>query len=326
MKLRELYDKAIAIGVENDPRGKEVVLKDLEAKKKDFDSLKGDERELFDREILENPYSDSRILNGTGEEDVGSILAGIDIEVGEVLLCDRLKEKGEGIDLVMSHHPGGRAYANLYDVMRIQSDILHRFGVSISVAEDLMDGRIKEVERKLMPVNHTRAVDAAKLLDIPFVCLHTPSDNMVATYLQRTFDEKKPYKIADVMDILKAVPEYREAARNGTGPKILIGAGTRKAGKIFVDMTGGTEGSKDIFENMVSSGINTIVAMHLSEEHRKEAEKNHLNVVIAGHISSDNLGLNLLLDELIKSGGAPFSIYACSGFRRFSRLAATAQA
>lgn len=321
MKLRELYDRAISIGAENDPRGRETVLKDLEVKRKNFDSLKEDEREFFDRETLKNPYSDSRILNGTGEEEIRSILAGIDIEVGELLLCERLKERGKDIDLVMSHHPGGRAYANLYDVMRIQADILYRFGVPISVAEDLMDGRIKEVERKLMPVNHTRSVDAAKLLGLPYICLHTPADNMVATYLQRIFDEKKPFTISDVMDILKAVPEYKEAARNGAGPKIFIGSGARKTGRVFVDMTGGTEGSKDIFASMVSGGINTIVAMHLSEEHRKEAEKNHLNVVIAGHISSDNLGLNLLLDELIKSCEKPFTVYECSGFRRFSRLA-----
>lgn len=55
--------------------------------------------------------------------------------------------------------------------------------------------------------------------------------------------------------------------------RILIGNKDRKAGKIFVDMTGGTEGSKDIFQSMASSGINTVVAMHLSEDHRKEAEK-----------------------------------------------------
>ncbi len=131
---------------------------------------------------------------------------GIDIEVGEVLLCEKLRERGLKIDLLLSHHPGGRAYANLYDVMRIQSDILHRFGVPISVAEDLMDGRIREVERKLMPVNHTRAVDAAKLLGMPFICLHTPSDNMVATYLQETFDKKGPYTVADVMNILRSIP------------------------------------------------------------------------------------------------------------------------
>ena len=321
MKLRELFDTAIAIGAENDPRGREIVAKDLETKKKEFHALKEDDKEFFDEEVLKNPYSDSRILNGTGEEEIGSILVGIDIEVGEVLLCEKLRERGLKIDLLLAHHPGGRAYANLYDVMRIQSDILHRFGVPISVAEDLMDGRIREVERKLMPVNHTRVVDAAKLLGMLFICLHTPSDNMVATYLQETFDEKGPYTVGDVMDILKSIPEYREASRIGAGPKVLLGSGTRKAGKMFVDMTGGTEGSKEIFQSMAGGGVNTIVAMHLSEEHRKEAEKNHLNVVIAGHISSDNLGMNLLLDELGKSAGSPLTVHECSGFRRISRAA-----
>ena len=38
--------------------------------------------------------------------------------------------------------------------------------------------------------------------------------------------------------------------------------------------------------------------MHISDEHKKEAEKHHINVVIAGHIASDNLGMNLLLDSV----------------------------
>lgn len=324
MRLRELYEKAITIGIENDPRGKEIVQKDLEIRRKDFESLRDKEKESFDKELLTNPYSDSRILNGTGEEEIRNILIGIDMEVGEVLLADRLRERGGSVDLVLSHHPEGRAYANLYDVMRIQADILHRFGIPISVAEDLMETRIKEVERRLMPVNHTRAVDASRLLGLPFLCLHTPADNMVASYLQRLFEEKKPYTLDDVMDILREIPEYREASKHGAGPKVLIGSKSRKAGRVFVDMTGGTEGSKDIFESMSTSGINTIVAMHLSEEHRKEAEKNHINVIIAGHISSDNLGLNLLLDEIIRTSNQEFNILECSGFRRFSRIEKTA--
>jgi putative NIF3 family GTP cyclohydrolase 1 type 2 len=181
-----------------------------------------------------------------------------------------------------------------------------------------MDGRIKEVERKLMPANHTRAVDAARLLDIPFLCFHTPADNMVASYLQRLFDEKKPYLVDDVLNILKGIPEYKEARINSVGPKIILGSKNRKTGKIFVDMTGGTEGSKEIFESLTTSGVSTIVGMHISEDHRKEAEKNHLNVIIAGHISSDTLGLNLLLDEISKYDS--LEILECSGFRRFSRL------
>lgn len=317
MTLKELYSKAISKGIENDPRGKEFVLKELESRKKAHEKLSKEDKEFFDEESLSNPYSDSRILNGTGDEKVKSALVGVDIEAGELLLADALKSKGKNIDLVIAHHPEGRAYANLYSVMQMQSDILNRFGVPINIAEGLMEARIKEVERRLMPVNHTRAVDAARLLNIPFICLHTPADNMVATYLQRLFDDKKPYKIEEVVNMLKEIPEYKTAAYNGAGPKILIGSKERKTGKIFVDMTGGTEGAKEIFSSLAAGGVNTIVAMHLSEEHKKEAEKSHLNVVIAGHIASDTLGLNLLLDELSK--GISIDILECSGFKRTSR-------
>jgi hypothetical protein len=317
MKLRDIYQRAIETGINNDPRTRDIVMKDIEQKKKSYDELKPDEKDFFDMESLQNPYADSRILFGTGEEEIRTALAGIDIEVGEVLLAESLRSKGKRVDLLLSHHPEGRAYANLYDVMRMQSDILNRFGVPINIAEDLMEGRIKEVERRLLPANHSRAVDAARLLGIPFLCLHTPADNMVSSYLQRLFDEKRPYLISDVMSILKDIPEYKDAGINTVGPRIFLGAKNRKAGKIFVDMTGGTEGSKEIFESLTTSGISTIVAMHLSEDHRKEAEKNHLNVIIAGHISSDNLGLNLLLDEITR--GNAIEILECSGFKRFSR-------
>ncbi|HHN63961.1 MAG TPA: NGG1p interacting factor NIF3 [Nitrospirae bacterium] len=314
MTVRQLYEKAVNAGIENDPRGREVVDKEIEAQKKNYEELKEKEKEYFDMESLTNPYSDTRILHGSGDEEVKALIAGIDIEVGEIVLADHLRKNGKGIDLIVSHHPEGMAFANLYDVMRIQADILGRFGVPINIAETLMEKRISEVERRLMPVNHNRAVDAARLLDIPFVCFHTPADNMVTTYLQRLFDEKKPYRISDVIDLLLELPEYRDAKRLGSGPKVILGSEKHKAGKIFVDMTGGTEGSKDIFQSLTTSGVNTIVAMHLSEEHRKEAEKNHLNVIIAGHIASDNLGLNLLFDSILDDG---IDVLECSGFKRY---------
>jgi putative NIF3 family GTP cyclohydrolase 1 type 2 len=318
MNLRDLYHKAIETGIANDPRGRETVLRELRRVEKDFQDLKQEEKDLFDSESLKNPYSDSRILQGSGNEEVQRVFAGIDIEVGEVLLADRLRERGEKIDLILSHHPEGMAFANLPAVMFMQSDILCRFGVPINIAEDLMEGRAREVERRLMPLNHTRAVDAARLLDLPFLCLHTPADNMVVTYLQKLFDQQAPHTLSDVLDLLKAIPEYRDAMKNGAGPKILQGSKNRRAGKIFVDMTGGTEGSKDIFSSLTTAGVNTIVGMHISEEHRKEAEKNHLNIIIAGHISSDNLGLNLMLDEVLQ--GSDIQVLACSGFNRVSRL------
>jgi putative NIF3 family GTP cyclohydrolase 1 type 2 len=85
----------------------------------------------------------------------------------------------------------------------------------------------------------------------------------------------------------------------------------------MVDMTGGTEGSKEAFERLARTEVGTIVGMHMSEDNLKEAEKNHINVVIAGHMSSDTIGINLLLDEIDKV--EPMEIISTSGFERIRR-------
>lgn len=315
MKIKDIYAKAVQRGIDLDPRGKAEVESEIKRAQKDFDEIKEADRKDFDKERLTNPYADTRILYGDIEKDIKTVLVGIDMEVGEVLLADRLKGIGKPIDLIISHHPEGRALAGLYEVMAMQSGILLKYGVPINVAEDIMSERISEVERRMLPVNHSRAVDAARLLDIPFMCIHTPADNSVTNYLQKILDKEQPYMVADVVNILKDIPEYKSAINEKTGPKIVVGSDKRKAGKVFVDMTGGTGGSKNIYEKLSIAGVGTIVGMHIGEDHRKEAEKHHVNVVIAGHISSDNIGMNLLLDNVLEG----VEIIAASGFRRFSR-------
>ncbi len=317
MKLQEFFRLAIQSGIDADPRGRAAVEQELLETRKAYEELKPEDRATFDQEKLENPYTDSRILYGSPGRQVKNILAGIDIETPELLLADRLIQKGMEIDLVLAHHPEGRAYANFYEVMKMQADILNRFGVPINVAEGQLSGRIKEVERSLMPMNHTRPVEAARLLNLPYLCLHTPADNMVVSYLQSLFDKELPVRLKDVVKLLKQIPEYQEAARNNAGPRILIGSDDQRTGKVFVDMTGGTSGSKDTLEKLSQSGVGTIVGMHMSEDHRKEAEKHHIHVVIAGHISSDTLGLNLLFDAMEKRG--PLNVVDCSGFKRIRR-------
>lgn len=317
MKLKELYETIVKKGMEFDPRGQETVKKELEKANRDYKKLGEKEKKEFDVEGLTNPYPDSRILYGDPETEVKNILAGIDMEVGELLLADRLNEKNKKIDLVMAHHPEGRALAGLYQVMHIQTDILNKLGVSINVAEGLMGERIKEVERALLPANHLRSIDAARLLDIPFMCCHTPADNCVTTYLTELMKKKAPEFVGDVVDILKEIPEYAEATREKAGPRIIKGEKGSRAGKVFIDMTGGTEGSKDIFEKLSQAGVGTLVCMHLSEHHFEKAKKEHINIIIAGHIASDTLGLNLMLDEIEKK--VKLNVTPCSGFKRTKR-------
>ena len=319
MKLSEIYELAIKTGIANDPRGKKEVERTLKNAKKTFDGLKGDEKKEFDQEKLINPYSDTRILFGAPDLEVKTVLTGIDIEVGEVLLADRLREKGRPIDLIIAHHPEGKALAELSEVMGMQAEIMEIFGVPINVGEGLMAPRIGEVKRSLMPLNHNKAIDAARILDIPMMCVHTPADNMVTTAVQNIIDKKDPITVGDVVKILKDIPEFAEGVKTGAGPTVVTGDKDRKCGKVFVDMTGGTGGSEDSFAKLSQAGVGTIVCMHIGEKHRKEAEKNHINVIIAGHMASDSMGMNLILDEIAKQG---VDIIPCSGLTRFSRIKA----
>ncbi|MCM8763001.1 MAG: NGG1p interacting factor NIF3 [Candidatus Omnitrophica bacterium] len=295
MRLSDFYNLALALGREKDPRPKTIL-------KRESASL----------------YPDTQILYGKPDTQVRRILVGIDIEAQEILLADRLRQQG-GLDLVISHHPEGRAWAIFYEVMKLQIDMLTNLGVPLKEAAELLEERKQEVERKVLPQNHNRAVDVAELLDIPFMCMHTVADNHAQWFMDKLLREKKPKQLGDILDILKEVPEYKIAASENNPPRIIAGAKHAAVGKIYVEMTGGTEGPKKVYAKLYKLGIRTLVCMHLSEEHFKEVKDNALNVVIAGHTASDNLGLNLLLDNIEKRAKEELQVINCSGFRRVKR-------
>lgn len=290
MKLGQLYRQVVKLGVARDPR-----------KKKNFSS-----------------FADTAILYGHPDTEVKKIMAGIDIEVGELLLADKIRNL-EGLDLVIAHHPQGRALAEFYRVMQLQVDIARKIGIAQKTAQEFIDSRMGEVERKVIAQNHLRSVDAAQLLDLPFMCVHTPADNHVYHFITTLLKEAKPKKVKDIIQILKKIPEYKMAEKESSGPKIIIGNPNGWVGKILVEMTGGTEGPKDIIPKLKEAGIKTFVSMHLSEEYFKKVRDSQISVVIAGHISSDTLGLNLLFDRIEKEAKQKFEFVNCSGFKRIRR-------
>ncbi|MFH0940811.1 MAG: NGG1p interacting factor NIF3 [Candidatus Omnitrophota bacterium] len=319
MKLKKIYEKIIREGIAADPRDKKLIQEYLQKQKERYQSLSSEEKISFDKETLTNPYADSRLLNGDPDAEIKTAIVGIDIDSSELLFINNhnKENKKQKIDLAVSHHPQGIAYASFYEVMDMQSDIFHNMGVPINIAEGLVEERKKEVGRKIHAANHHRVTDMAKLLNIPFMCAHTPADNHAVAFLDKTFEAKKPQRLEDIMSILDSIEEYKISKREHVAPNILFGKPSARAGKLFVDMTGGTEGPKDIVDNLLQAGVGTLVGMHLSEEHYKKFKGKHINVIIAGHIASDNLGLNLLLDKIEKT--AKIKILSCSGFRRIKR-------
>ncbi|MFA6194153.1 MAG: NGG1p interacting factor NIF3 [Patescibacteria group bacterium] len=316
MTTKEIFNLAISLGQKADLRGEERVAKYLARQRKRYEELPDKAKAEFDPEKFSNPYSDSRLLVDNGKKEIKKILAGIDMGGSELLLAKQLGD----IDLVIAHHPEGVALADLSDVMHLQAEVLADYGVPINIAESVIKPRISEVSREISPLNHDRSVDMARLLGMDFMCVHTPADNLGANFLVKLFKEKEREleNVGDILELLKTIPEYQAAALKKTGPVLFSGAPEHSCGKIVVtEFTGGTSGSKDIYEKMAQYGIGTIIGMHMTEEHRKEAEKYHMNVIIAGHMASDSLGMNLFLDELEKQG---IEVIPTSGLIRIKRF------
>lgn len=316
MKVDEIYNLALRMGMEADPRGKKFVQGELRKAKQKFEKMSEEEKEEFDSEKLKNPYSDTRLLYGDGNRKVKRVLAGIDITSAEVAIADRLEDKGRKIDLILGHHPRGRALAELHDVMHLQEEWMRSLGVPINIAEGVMRERIREVERRLMPANHNQPVDASRIFDIPLMTVHTPCDNLGYRFVQRLMNRKKPETIGDVIKELKKVPEYKMAVENHAGPKIIVGAKKDKAGKVIVKFTGGTMPGKEVYKEMSQAGVGTMVGMHIPDDHLEEVKKYHMKFVVAGHMASDSIGLNLLVDKLEEKG---IEVIPCSGFIRNKR-------
>ncbi len=317
MRLKDMYEYAYQAGMAADPRGQEGVALVLARARKTFAELPESRRWEFDEESLVNPYADTRILLGDPDTEVASVLVGIDMEVGEVLLADRLRAQGRRIDLLLAHHPEGRALARLEEVMGLQADVWRRFGVSVAYGDAVLGERMAEIMRALHPRNNERTLAAARLLGLPYMCCHTPADNKVNEYLQARCDELgSDATVDELLDMLKSIPEYRQAVLEGAGPTIFEGDGKRRTGRIMVDMTGGTSGPVESLSKLAEAGVGTIVGMHMGEEHRKRAKEEKLTVVIAGHAASDSLGMNLIVDEYERQG---VEIIPCSGFIRVSR-------
>ncbi|MDP2917959.1 MAG: NGG1p interacting factor NIF3, partial [bacterium] len=219
-------------------------------------------------------------------------------------------------DLVIAHHPQGIALAGLDGVMALQADLLGSYGVPINIAESLIEKRMSEVARGLAPINHQRGVDLARLANMPLACVHTPCDNQVYQAVNKKIVQagSRLETVGEIIDLLYTFPEYKEAGKLGAGPVIFAGRRVRRCGKIaLTEITGGTEGNKEIFKYMAAAGVGTVIGMHMSEPNRAEAEKYHINVIIAGHIASDSIGINVFLDALAEKD---LEIVACSGLIR----------
>ena len=319
MKLSKLFSRIVEHGIVADPRTKKDIEKALKKYKINQKKLSKKEAELFDEERLWNPYADTRIYNGTGNEDIKSVIVGIDVETPELLLVDLLNKKGKKIEAVMAHHPEARSLADLDKVMDMQIDLLAQHGVPENRADALMRPRMEKIWRAIHADNLFRSQQAAEFLEIPFFNCHTPADNLVYQFVEKKICKKKFDSLGEILNALLEIPEYKTYAKLGNPPILVNGSKSSRGGKLVAtEFTGGTNGPEEFIEEQAKAGIGTILTMHVTEKSLEKAKEHHINFVQCSHIASDNIGLNLMLDKLMKDE-PKLKIHEFSGFMRVKR-------
>lgn len=253
----------------------------------------------------EIPEDSGILVEGRNIKKVGF---GVDIEAAEILIAREL-----GLDLVISHHPtGGSPSINLYQVMKNQISRMTDAGVPINKAQKAIKEQIDKIERRTHVSNYDRAVSAAKLLRMPFMNIHTPADiiseKAVQGHLNEALKDKPKAKVKDVLDALNELGEYKNTVAK---PAVRVGSQDDYAGRVFVTMAGGTGGGENVAKAYFEAGVGTLVVMHMPEDVIKAVKEQNIgNVVVAGHMASDSVGINRLISAMESRG---LAVYRMSG-------------
>jgi len=235
---------------------------------------------------LDEVPSDSGVV--VPGENIKKVLMGVDMETAELLLAKQL-----GYDCVVSHHPKDKG-TDMLDLLDTHIHNLEALGVPKNKGQKLLEERKTELNYNFHVANVARSGQAAQLLGMPYISLHTPADlisqSVVQEFLDKKFGSKPDTKVQEIVEALEELGEYKNSLEK---PVIRVGGKESYAGKIYVLMAGLTGPGEKILKEYFEAGVGTLVLMHIPEKDAKALKEQNIgNVVVAGHMSSDSVGLN----------------------------------
>jgi putative NIF3 family GTP cyclohydrolase 1 type 2 len=233
-------------------------------------------------------------------DNLKKVAFGVDMETAELLIAREI-----GVDGVITHHPvTGAPKLNLFKVMENQIERMVSVGVPVNKAQKALKPRMEEVDRGLHVSNYDRVTSAAKALKMPFLAIHSPADllgeRFIQAHLDRSLAGNPQAKLKDVLTALLELTEYKLTLAK---PTIRVGSEGDYAGKVLVTMAGGTSGGVNVYKAYFEAGVGTLVVMHTPENVIKAIKEQNIgNVIVAGHMASDSVGINLLITALQAKG------------------------
>jgi len=242
-------------------------------------------------------------------DDVGTALVGVDLESPEVQLAHR-----EGYDLALAHHPtGGEARLGFGEVLDRQVGFMTDHGVDRERAEEAVADLRRNTAHSAHASNYRHDPSVAELLGQPYMNVHLAPDEVG----RRAFVEvvESLDDGATVGEFKSALAEELPALRDArTDVETRVGSDDSALGEVAVHHAAGTNGGASVASAYFDAGVDTVVYIHVGGSDTaelREAYGGAKNLVVTGHLASDAVGLNALVDELEARGVDCTTISGC---------------
>lgn len=240
------------------------------------------------------PFDSQIYVEGNNIEKV---LFAIDVGTAELLLARQL-----GCDCVIAHHPvGQKAVLEYHHILKKHIDQMMEAGIPKKEAEEAAQELIEQAEVASHSRNYDQVIEAARVLDMPFMNIHNPLDVLGRRIMQDTI-KMKTNESSTVRDVIDALYALNEFARAKTRIELRLGKMTSRAGRIVVAHGAGTNGGYRIAKTYFKY-IDTLIYIHISpQDLQRLKQEEHGTLIITGHIASDMVGINPFLEELERRG------------------------
>lgn len=314
MKLGQLYERAIEVGIERDPRGRDLIVQRLAAMRRRYEEMAPEERATFDGERLTNPFGDTRIVLGERDTEFDTVLTGIHIEAAEILLAGQLRQRYPRL-LVVTHHTtmfAGRALASVEDTIWPFVHSLEMAGMARPRAEELVWDFIRKMAADVAPrLANAGTYQMAQALELPVIAIHTPCDVCYQSETAAIVGQART--VGEAVDRMAAYsPELVFSARIGQPVALMTGDREAPLGRVLM-REAGWRPSLEIVEEALEAGANTVILTSVPPEYTELARRYGANLISLPHDLSDVRGMRLLYDTVFAGEG--IRIIPCSNYR-----------
>ncbi len=230
---------------------------------------------------------------------ISHVLIGIDVGASELFMARQL-----GFHAVIAHHPAGFT-GPTWEVYRYHVRQMLAAGVPAEQAEAAVAGRVRELQMRAQTQNYDHVSSVARLLEMPFLNVHAPLDELGRRIMQEKIDArlaKQPgATVRDVRDALLELPAYRAAK---TEMLTALGDWDAPAGRVVVSHGAYTNGGYHVARAYFLNGVNTVCCIHfpLEDARRLANEDIQGNLLVMGHIAGDSVGLLPYVARLRQEG------------------------